>query len=62
MKNLVREMKGYYASMYEQDNKDLESKKQVYKDKRKVNSEVKILAQMRIRWCTNTLYSSKINR
>ena len=34
-------MKGYYAAMYEHDSKDLESMKQVYKDIRKVKSQVR---------------------
>ena len=41
MEKLIRKMKGYYAAMYEHDSKDLESMKQVYKDIRKVKSQVR---------------------
>ena len=41
MKKLIRKMKGYYAGMYEHDSKDLKSVKKVYKDLRKVNSQVR---------------------
>ena len=41
MEKLIRKMKGYYATMYEHDSKDLESMKQVYKDLRKVKSQVR---------------------
>ena len=41
MEKLIRKMKGYYAGMYEHDSKDLESMKQVYKDLRKVKSQVR---------------------
>ena len=41
MEKLIRKMKGYYAAMYEHDNKDLKSMKQVYKDLRKVKSQVR---------------------
>ena len=41
MEKLIRKMKGSYAAMYEHDSKDLESMKQVYKDIRKVKSQVR---------------------
>ena len=41
MEKLIRKMKGSYAAMYEHDSKDLESMKQVYKDLRKVKSQVR---------------------
>ena len=41
MEKLIKKMKGYYAAMYEHDSKDLESMKQVYKDIRKVKSQVR---------------------
>merc|ERR1712215_355130 len=41
MEKLIRRMKGYYGTMYEHDSKDLESMKQVYKDLRKVKSQVR---------------------
>ena len=40
MEKLIRKMNGYYTAMYEHDRKDLESMKQVYKDLRKVKSQV----------------------
>ena len=41
MEKLIRKMKGYYATMYEHYSKDLECMKQVYKDLRKVKSQVR---------------------
>ena len=41
MEKLIRKMNGYYAAMYEHDSKYLESMKQVYKDIRKVKSQVR---------------------